>query len=106
MPKRVGLNFIRGSPFTAVLTYDGSLVHLAAVDQVSSERADQFRQTFPLAPSRASASTRASLYRQVVQVPDVLEDPEYALATAAAAAGFRSVISVPMLCEGHRSAPS
>jgi len=86
---------------TAVLTYDGSLVHLAAVDQASPERADQLRQAFPLAPSRASASTRAILYRQVVQVPDVLEDPEYALATAAAAAGFRSVISVPMLRKGH-----
>src|SRR5262249_12285842 len=86
---------------TAVLTYDGSLVHLAAVDQVSPERADQLRRAFPLAPSRSSASTRAILYRQVVQVPDVLEDPEYALATAAAAAGFRSVVSVPMLRDGH-----
>src|SRR5215472_16562677 len=81
-------------------TYDGALIHLAAMDQVNLEGADSLRRAFPMAPSRASASTRAILYREVIQVPDVLEDPEYVLAPAAVATGFRSAISVPMLREG------
>jgi PAS domain S-box-containing protein len=85
----------------AVLTYDGSLVHLAALDQVNPEGADRLRRAFPMAPSRASSATRAILYRDIVQVVDVLEDREYLLAPAAQAAGFRSVVSVPMLREGN-----
>src|SRR5207249_45637 len=71
----------------AVLTYDGSLIHLAALDQFNPEGAESLRRSFQLAPSRASSATRAILYRKIVQVPDVLEDPEYVLTAAAAASG-------------------
>jgi len=71
------------------------------MDQVNLEGADSLRRAFPMAPSRASASTRAILYREVIQIPDVLEDPEYVLAPAAQATGFRSAVSVPMLREGE-----
>src|SRR5262249_21590435 len=81
-------------------TYDGALIYLAAMDQVNLEGADSLRRAFPMAPSRASASTRAILYREVIQVPDVLEDPEYVLAPVAQASGFRSAVAVPMLREG------
>jgi GAF domain-containing protein/anti-sigma regulatory factor (Ser/Thr protein kinase) len=84
-----------------LLTYDGALIHLAA--QVNPDGAylyDSFRQAFPMAPSRASAATRAILYGEMIQVPDVLEDPEYVLAPAAQAGGFRSVVAAPMLREG------
>src|SRR5262249_30905977 len=74
----------------AVLSYDGSVVNLVAMHQVSPEGSESLRRAFPMPPSRRSAATRAILYRQVVQVPDVLEDPDYAIATAARAAGFRS----------------
>jgi GAF domain-containing protein len=84
----------------SVQTYDGSLVYQATTDRVKPEGAESLRQAFPMAPSRASASTRAILYREVIRIPDVLEDPEYVLAPAAQAAGFRSVVSVPMLREG------
>jgi PAS domain S-box-containing protein len=85
---------------SAVLTYDGSLIHLVAFDHVSTEGMESLRQAFPQRPSRASTATRAILYRDVVQISDVLEDPEYAIAPAAQVAGFRSTISVPMLREG------
>src|SRR5262249_10513028 len=52
-------------------------------------------------PSRASSATRAILYRDVVQVADVQDDPEYALAPAANVSGFRSVVSVPMFRDGN-----
>src|SRR5262249_8392966 len=86
---------------SAVLTYDGTLVHLSAIDQVSPEGAERLRRAFPMPPNRASSATRAILYREVVQGADVLADPEYAIAAAAQAAGFRSVVSVPMLREGN-----
>jgi PAS domain S-box-containing protein len=85
----------------AVFTYDGSLVHLKALDQVNPDGADRLRRAFPMAPSRASSAARAILSRDTVQVPDVLEDPDYALAPAAQAAGYRSIVSVPMLREGN-----
>jgi PAS domain S-box-containing protein len=85
---------------SAVLTYDGSLIHLVAFDHVSTEGMESLRGAFPQRPSRASTATRAILYRDVVQIPDVLEDPEYAIAPAAQVAGFRSTVSVPMLREG------
>src|SRR5262249_43746623 len=58
------------------------------------------RRAFPMPPSRASSATRAILYRQVVQVPDVFADPEYVLSPQARTSGFRSVIAVPMLRDG------
>jgi signal transduction histidine kinase len=84
----------------AVLTYDGSLINLAALDQFNPEGTESLRRAFPLAPSRASSATRAILYREVVNIPDVLEDQEYVLTPAAQASGYRSVVAVPMLREG------
>ena len=36
----------------------------------------------------------------VVAIPDVLEDPEYEIETAALAAGFRSALAIPLMREG------
>jgi GAF domain-containing protein len=85
----------------AVLTYDGSLIHLAALDQFNPEGAESLRRAFPMAPGRASSATRAILYKEVVNIPDVLADREYVLAPSARASGYRSVIAVPMLREGN-----
>ncbi|MEO5509729.1 MAG: GAF domain-containing protein, partial [Longimicrobiales bacterium] len=85
----------------AVLNYDGKMINLVAIDQFNPEGAESLRRAFPMAPSRASSATRAILYSKVVQVADVLKDPEYVLTAAAAASGYRSVIAVPMLREGR-----
>ena len=84
----------------AVLIYDGSLIDIAALDHFNAEAAERLRRAFPMAPSRASSATRAILYREVIHVPDVLEDREYVLTPSAQVAGYRSVVSVPMLREG------
>ena len=56
-----------------------SLVHLAAIDQAQPGRlVDRLRQAFPLAPSRRARPRAPSWTGEVVQVPDVIEDPEYA----------------------------
>src|SRR5262249_42588268 len=44
---------------------------------------------------------RALLERRTVQVPDVLADPEYTWTEAQERTGFRTVLAVPLLREGH-----
>jgi GAF domain-containing protein/CheY-like chemotaxis protein/anti-sigma regulatory factor (Ser/Thr protein kinase) len=84
----------------AVLTFDGQLIHLVALANMSPEGADALRQGFPRPVGRATTTTRAILTRTTVMIPDVLDDPEFVLTGAARAAGFRAVLSVPMLRTG------
>src|SRR5262249_52801765 len=56
-------------------------------------------QTF--APGRDTAAGRAMLERKSIQIPDVLADPEYTFHEAARLSGFRTVLIVPLLREGH-----
>ena len=82
-----------------VFTFDGELIHLAAL--VSPKGADAVRNAYPRPPGRDSAPSRAVLTRRVVVIPDVLADAEYAIAPTAIAGGFRSILAVPLLREGH-----
>ena len=83
-----------------VTTFDGELLHIAALAIVNPEGADAIRRLYPRPPSRDATAPRAVLTRAVVALPDVLEDPEYAVKAAALAGGFRSVLSVPLLRGG------
>jgi two-component system, NtrC family, sensor kinase len=49
----------------------------------------------------AGGAARAIRDRAVVHIPDVLVEPQYQIQEAALTAGFRSVLAVPMLREGH-----
>jgi GAF domain-containing protein len=82
-----------------VTTFDGELLHLAALAIVNPDGADAVRKLYPQPPGREHAAPRAVLTCKVAAIPDVLEDPEYAIATTALASGFRSVLAVPLLRE-------
>ena len=84
----------------SVLTFDGELVHQAALANVSPRAADALRNAYPRPPGRDTAGTRAVLTRSVVAIPDVLEDPDYRITGAALGAGFRGVLAVPMIRDG------
>ena len=84
---------------SGVVRFDGSLVHLAALGNVSYD--SPIARAFPMPPSTRSAAARAVLTAQVVHIPDGLVEPEYRLASQAAASGFRSALAVPMLREGR-----
>jgi signal transduction histidine kinase/CheY-like chemotaxis protein len=62
------------------------------VDRVSRE---------PLVIDRDSFAGRAALERETQQIADVLADPDYRRRDLQEAAGFRSLISTPMLVEGE-----
>jgi signal transduction histidine kinase/putative methionine-R-sulfoxide reductase with GAF domain len=83
-----------------VVTFDGRLVHLAAHANLTPEGAGSISSLFPQAPSRNIGSSRAILTGEVVNIPDVLDDREYALREAAVVGNFRSVLAVPLLREG------
>src|SRR5207302_4198499 len=80
----------------SVLRRDGQLIHLEAVDNASAEGAEALRNTYPSSVSQGSVSGRAILSGQAIDIPDVLEDPDYVL-TGLRGAGLRSVLSVPMM---------
>ncbi len=88
-----------GGNAATLMTYDGALIHMAAVANVNPEASEAIRRLFPRPPSRDTAATRAILTRSVVAIPDVLEDPDYSIGSASHFTGFRSVLSIPLLRE-------
>src|SRR5262249_33366789 len=81
---------------TAVLTFDGELMRLGALANVSPDEAELLRRRCPKRPGRETAGSRAILTGSTIVVPDVLEDPEY----EPRGYSFRSVVSVPLMREG------
>jgi GAF domain-containing protein len=85
-----------------VFRFDGSLIHEAATYRMSSQHLDALRSVWPRPAGRGTTTGRAILTRiltrAVVHV-DIAEDPEYAQ-SALVQAGFRMVLSVPMLRDG------
>src|SRR5713101_1405474 len=61
----------------------------------------EFNKTIRLQPERGSVVGRALLERRTVQVPDVLDDPEYAYFEPQKRAGYRTLCGVPLLREGN-----
>jgi signal transduction histidine kinase len=90
-----------GALFGAVLRFDGEMIHLAALANVSADGADALRRAHPRPPSRHTAAARAILTRAIVHIPDVEGDPEYELTEEARTAGFKSILTVPMLRDGQ-----
>jgi two-component system, NtrC family, sensor kinase len=86
-----------GALHAAVVRFDGELIHLVALANMSAEGADALRRAYPRPPSRRTAAARAILTRAIVHIPDVEDDPEYEMTREARTVGYRSVLSVPML---------
>jgi signal transduction histidine kinase len=89
-----------GASNSAVATFNGELIHIVALRNISAEGADALRRAYPAPPGRGSATGRAILGRTIIQISDVRSDPEYALRESAQAGDVGSVLSVPMLHEG------
>jgi GAF domain-containing protein/CheY-like chemotaxis protein len=87
---------------SAVARFDGELVHLVAYNGVSPEVDAKVRALFPLPPSRAAITSWAILERAPVQIEDIQASSDFApqLKEAAAQAGYRSNLAVPMFKDG------
>jgi len=86
--------------FSTIFRFEGGLIHLEALRNVSPEGTAAIRAAFPMPVGRGGATARAMLTRSIVHITDVREDPEYALQGVSQAAEFRSILAVPMLHDG------
>jgi GAF domain-containing protein len=80
-----------------VVTFDGEVMHLAALAHFGPRGVEAMRQAFPLRPDRGSALGRAVLSKAVAHIPSLLQDPEYRQRDLAHVTGFRGGVAVPML---------
>ena len=81
--------------------FDGQVLTFDAHFNMTPDQVEQTTQRFPTPATRASASGRAILDRQVVQIEDVRVDPEYRMFGAQQALNFRTVLAVPLLKDGN-----
>jgi two-component system, NtrC family, sensor kinase len=72
------------------------MLHLVASCGLSEE-AKAFIDTHPLALDRGTVSGRVRLERRAVQIPDVMEDPEYTYREGQKIIGNRTLLGVPLL---------
>ncbi len=84
--------------YCAVFRLDGETIHLVSVFGINPEGLEASRRAFPMQANRGSLTGRAIVDAAVVNVADVLLDPEVSaqLKKTATQIGFRSALSVPM----------
>jgi signal transduction histidine kinase/putative methionine-R-sulfoxide reductase with GAF domain len=87
--------------FSVVTRVEGDQIHFASFDGVSDEAKETLRRVHPMPLSIETATARAVRRRGVVQIADVMDDPSYAQKDAAAVAGWRGALAVPMIREGQ-----
>src|SRR5262245_44753940 len=90
-----------GAAFSVVVRFDGELMELAAMHNLSDlQGIDALRRVFPRPPRAGGATDRAILTRNIAYIPDVREDREYQHQSLAQATSYRSILSVPILRQG------
>jgi signal transduction histidine kinase len=75
---------------------NGTMYKLAAAYQATPEN-KEYLQNLSLAPGRGSCVARTLLEGKIVHIPDIQDDPEYALSQLT---GYRTMLGVPLLREG------
>jgi GAF domain-containing protein len=79
---------------------DAGSYYYATSYGISAESNNYFKSV-AIKAGRGTVVGRALLEGRTVQVPDVLADPEYTWIEAQERTGFRTVLAVPLLREGH-----
>ena len=79
---------------------EGDTYPLTATCGLKPEWRDQIA-LHPNTPGRHSILGRAALLGRTVQVPDVLEDPEFVNTATQKLVGFRAILATPMLRDGN-----
>jgi GAF domain-containing protein len=91
-----------GAKWSVVTRFDGAQLHLAALHNLSDpEGVDAIRKIFPRPLSRGGPTDRAILTGTVINLPDVLKDPEYIYQSISKAARYRSHLAVPTIRDGN-----
>ena len=85
---------------SGVFRFDGNLIHLVAHHNWSPEGLAAVARTFPRPPGPGSVTSRAIQSRATVHVADVAKETG-STSQDIVSAGFRTVLSVPMLSAGE-----
>ena len=89
--------------FGLLLRFDGQSVHIASHHNFRPEVEELFRKGYPQPPSRDNPVSHSILGREVKNVADILaSDYSQAAKQRARVAGYRAVLSVPMM---HNDVP-
>jgi GAF domain-containing protein len=88
-----------GADQAAIARQSGSAFHYAATYGFASHVID-YLMSVPHERGRGSVIGRALLEGRIVQIPDVLADPDYKMLKAQELAAFRTVLGVPLMREG------
>jgi GAF domain-containing protein len=89
--------------FSAVARFDDGLLHLVALNNLSSEEMEAFHSLFPRLPTRTFVMGRAFVDREPVQFDDVLAEFDYDPRTREVlqrALRYRTFMAVPILKDG------
>ena len=89
-----------GADAGQVFLVDGDRYRLA-YDSGTTAEYREFIVNNPMVLDRGTLVGRVGLDREATQITDVLADPDYALAEAQRAAGYRTIMGVPMLLDGE-----
>jgi GAF domain-containing protein len=85
----------------AVFRFDGELIHLAAHHNLGADELAAVGRLFPVPSGQGGVTARAIASRAIVHVEDLTKENEYADPVLMLRAGFRTILSVPMLHEGR-----
>src|SRR5262252_6504285 len=91
---------LTNSALSGVVTYDGSLMHIAALYGFSPKEDENIRGLFPIPADHGTATGRAIRTGQVVQIEDMSADSKYGYLRIAGSSG-QTVLAVPMLRDGN-----
>jgi signal transduction histidine kinase len=92
--------YCEGQMAAIVRQKDAGSYYYATSYGISADSNNYFKSV-AIKAGRGTVVGRALLEGRTVQVPDVLADPEYTWSEAQERTGFRSVLAVPLLREGH-----
>ena len=84
----------------AILRLKDNKFHVAATHGFPAQF-KEYMLAHPMEVDRGSIVGRAALERRIVQVPDILADPEFTVLESQKRGGFRTVLGVPLMREGN-----
>jgi len=89
--------------FSAVMRFEGGLLHLVAVNNMSPAETAAYHTVYPRSPGRDFVVGRAFVEARPVHVEDIEADPDYDPRTReiiGRAARYRTILGVPVLRDG------
>jgi two-component system, NtrC family, sensor kinase len=92
-----------GAEFSAVMRFEGGLLHLVAVNNMSPAETAAYHTVYPRSPGRHFVVGRAFVEARPVHVADIEADPDYDPRTReiiGRAARYRTILGVPILRDG------